>query len=141
MADTEGASPAGGMATPADVAAQLRSPAYARLLVLAAILGAPISAAAYFFLHLVNLLQDWVYADLPRALGFAAVPLWWPLPMLGIAGVLVGLAIQHLPGNGGHWPVDGFSPGLCRRRSSCRVSCWRRSRAWGWGSCSGRRRR
>ena len=82
-----------------------------RLLVLAAIIGAPISAAAYFFLHLVNALQDWVYADLPRALGFATAPLWWPLPMLGIAGVLVGLTIQHLPGKGGHSPVDGFKPG------------------------------
>jgi H+/Cl- antiporter ClcA len=109
MADTKAAGPAGGMATPADAAAQLRSPAYARLLVLAAIIGAPISAAAYFFLHLVNALQGWVYADLPRALGFAAAPLWWPLPMLVIAGVLVGLTIRHLPGGGGRSPVEGFA--------------------------------
>src|SRR5207248_352940 len=27
------------------------------------------------------------------------------------AGVLVGLTIKHLPGRGGHSPVDGFSPG------------------------------
>jgi H+/Cl- antiporter ClcA len=110
MGDSTAAAQAG-PATPADAEAQLRSPAYARLLVLAAIIGAPISAAAYFFLHLVNVLQDWVYTDLPRALGFATAPLWWPLPMLGIAGVLVGLTIQHLPGNGGHSPVDGFQPG------------------------------
>jgi H+/Cl- antiporter ClcA len=111
MADAKAAAPAGGMATPSDAAAQLRSPAYARLLVLAAIIGAPISAAAYFFLQLVGMLQSWVYTDLPRALGFATAPLWWPLPMLGIAGVLVGLTIRHLPGGGGHSPVDGFQPG------------------------------
>jgi chloride channel protein, CIC family len=96
---------------PLDPTAQLRSPAYLRLLLLAAVIGAPISAAAYCFLHLVNALQRWVYADLPRALGFAETPLWWPLPMLGIAGVLVGLTIRHLPGKGGHSPVDGFAPG------------------------------
>jgi H+/Cl- antiporter ClcA len=111
MEDAKAAAPAGSVATPSDAAAQLRSPAYARLLVLAAIIGAPISAAAYFFLQLVGMLQSWVYADLPRALGFATAPLWWPLPMLGIAGVLVGLTIQHLPGRGGHSPVDGFQPG------------------------------
>jgi H+/Cl- antiporter ClcA len=110
------AAPAGDVAPrganrPPDPAAQLRSRAYLRLLVLAAIIGAPISAAAYYFLQLVNALQSWVYTDLPRALGFAAAPLWWPLPMLGIAGVLVGLTIQHLPGKGGHSPVDGFTPG------------------------------
>jgi H+/Cl- antiporter ClcA len=110
MGDTTAAAPAG-TATPPDAEAQLRSPAYVRLLVLAAIIGAPISAAAYYFLHLVNMLQSWVYADLPRALGFATAPLWWPLPLLGISGVLVGLTIQHLPGKGGHSPVDGFKPG------------------------------
>jgi H+/Cl- antiporter ClcA len=98
-------------APPADPADHLRSPAYLRLLLLAALVGAPISAAAYFFLHLVDGLQEWVYADLPRALGFAGTPLWWPLPLLGIAGVLVGLVVRHLPGGGGHSPLDGFATG------------------------------
>jgi H+/Cl- antiporter ClcA len=115
MADGAGAaSPAGDAARrdrPVDPTDQLRSPAYLRLLLLAAVVGAPISAAAYYFLHLVNAIQYWVYADLPRALGFAATPLWWPLPLLGIAGVLVGLMIRHLPGGGGHSPLDGFAGG------------------------------
>src|SRR4051794_183184 len=113
MSDTAPpAAPAGGAAAggapPPDPAGQLRAPAYLRLLVLAALIGVPISAAAYFFLQLVAALQRWVFADLPRALGFAATPLWWPLPVLGIAGVLVGLTIRHLPGGGGHSPADGF---------------------------------
>jgi H+/Cl- antiporter ClcA len=101
--------PSGDTAPPVDVAAQLRSPAYVRLLILAAIIGAPISAAAYFFLQLIHAMQHWVYADLPHALGFATMPLWWPLPILGLAGLFVGLTIRHLPGRGGHSPLDGFA--------------------------------
>jgi len=36
------------------------------------------------------------------------VPAWWPLPMLVIGGVLAGLAIRYLPGNGGPSPAPGF---------------------------------
>jgi H+/Cl- antiporter ClcA len=98
-------------AVPVDEVVRLRSPAYVRLLLLAALIGVPISAAAYFFLQLVEALQHWVYGDLPRGLGFATTPMWWPLPVLAVAGVLVGLTIRHLPGGGGHSPVDGFAAG------------------------------
>jgi hypothetical protein len=43
--------------TPADPLALLRSRAYVQLLVVAAILGVPVSAAAYGFLALVDYLQ------------------------------------------------------------------------------------
>ncbi|GAA4702114.1 chloride channel protein [Pseudonocardia yuanmonensis] len=91
--------------------AVLRSPGYTRLLLLAAIVGAPISAAAYFFLQLVAGLQDWTYTDLPRALGFAAAPVWWPFPVLAVAGLGVAAVIRYLPGQGGHSPADGFRTG------------------------------
>ena len=55
-----------------DPAALPRSPRYVRLLVLAAVLGVPISAVAYGFLALVGFLQRWIYDDLPSALGYAA---------------------------------------------------------------------
>lgn len=86
----------------------LRSRAYIRLLVVAAILGAPISAAAYGFLALVNGLQQELFTHLPHGLGLSTVPAWWPLPMLVIGGVLAGLAIRYLPGNGGASPAPGF---------------------------------
>jgi H+/Cl- antiporter ClcA len=96
---------------PPDPTAMLRSRSYVRLLVLAAILGVPISAAAYGFLALVGGLQEWLFSDLPQALGFDGAPLWWPLPLLTLAGVLVGLTIRYLPGRGGHSPADGFKAG------------------------------
>ena len=58
------AAPAGSAApgTPAmDPAAVLRSRAYLSALVLAAILGIPISAAAYGFLALVTKIQDLLF--------------------------------------------------------------------------------
>jgi H+/Cl- antiporter ClcA len=94
-----------------DPAALLRSRRYVGLLILAAILGVPISAAAYGFLALVSGLQEWLFTDLPGALGFDGTPLWWPLPLLALAGVLVGLTIRYLPGRGGHSPADGFEAG------------------------------
>ena len=68
------------------------------------------AAAAYWYLYLVAELQKWVFkpAYLPKALGFHGEPIWWPLPVVGLAGVLVGLAIRFLPGPGGHSPADGF---------------------------------
>ena len=71
----------------------------------------PISALAYFFLQLVAHLQQWVFHDLPAALGVAAGAAWWPLPVLAVAGLVVGLVIKLLPGQGGHSPADGFQAG------------------------------
>ncbi len=99
------------MTMDADPHAVLRSPGYLKLLVLAAIIGAPIAAAAWGFLWVVDEAQDWLFTDLPDDLGFDSVPTWWPLPLLALAGLLVGLTIQHLPGKGGESPADGFQPG------------------------------
>jgi chloride channel protein, CIC family len=89
----------------------LRTPGYLRLLLLAAIIGAPIAAGAYGFLWAIDELQEWLYTDLPRDVGFDGQPSWWPLPLLALAGLLVGLTIRYLPGRGGESPADGFSPG------------------------------
>ena len=88
--------------------AMLRSRAYVGLLVVSAILGVPISAAAYGFLALVSYLQEELFTHLPHGLGFATAPAWWPLPMLVIGGVLTALAIRYLPGDGGASPAGGF---------------------------------
>jgi H+/Cl- antiporter ClcA len=94
-----------------DPVAVLRSPQYVSLLVIAAVIGLPISAVAYFFLVLVAHLQGWLYTDLPHGLGFPDVPVWWPAPLLVVGGLLVALTIKYLPGKGGESPADGFHPG------------------------------
>lgn len=99
------------ISTPPDPSALLRSRGYAGLLILAAIIGVPISAAAYFFLALVEKLQEWIFVALPTVLGFHSEPWWWPIPPLLLAGALVGLTIRYLPGAGGHSPADGFATG------------------------------
>jgi H+/Cl- antiporter ClcA len=96
---------------PSDPLALLRSRSYIALLVIAAIIGAPVSAAAYFFLALVSKMQGWIFTDLPKGLGFHGEPPWWPIPPLLLAGVLVALTLRYLPGTGGHSPADGFKAG------------------------------
>lgn len=96
------------MTTPADPIALLRSRSYLRLLAVAALLGIPVSAVAYSYLALVSYLQKVLFTRLPHGLGFAAEPVWWPLPVLLAGGLLAGLAISYLPGRGGPSPAGGF---------------------------------
>ena len=99
------------MTTPQDPQVLLRSKSYLRLLILAAVLGVPVSAAAYGFLQLVAYLQGEIFTHLPNGLGFHGAPPWWPLPVLTLAGLLVAPVIRFLPGKGGHSPADGFKAG------------------------------
>ncbi len=94
-----------------DPLAPVRSRRYLGLLVVAAILGVLVSAAAYWFLQLTIAAQKWVYTDLPSQLGFHGQPVWWPIPPLVVAGLIVGLTIRYLPGRGGESPVEGFKAG------------------------------
>ena len=59
---------------PPDRIALLRSRTCVRLLVVAAILGVPISAAAWGFLALVSYLQKELFTHLPRGLGYRTAP-------------------------------------------------------------------
>ena len=104
------AAPTGG--PPAiDPVAVIRSRAYLGALVLAAIVGIPISAIAYGFLALVAVIQHYLFTDLPNQLFGAAPPAWWPVPWLLVCGLLTALTIRYLPGNAGHSPAFGFKTG------------------------------
>jgi H+/Cl- antiporter ClcA len=94
-----------------DPRALLRSSAYVKLLVIAAVIGVPVSAVAYGFLYLVDWLQRQVFGALPSTLGFAHPPVWWPAPLLVAAGLATAAAIRFLPGTGGHSPADGLKTG------------------------------
>jgi H+/Cl- antiporter ClcA len=90
----------------------MRSRRFVGLLVIVAIIGVVVSLASWCFLELIYQLQRELYTHLPNALGYQnGPPLWWPFPVLAIAGVLVALAISRLPGNGGHLPAMGLAPG------------------------------
>lgn len=80
-------------------------------LLLAAVLGVPISAVAYGFLALVTEIQQLVFVDLPDAVFKGGTPAWWPVPWLALCGLLTGLTIRYLPGTGGHSPAFGFQTG------------------------------
>ena len=102
--------PAGGPPAP-DPVALIRSRQYITALVLAALLGIPISAIAYGFLALVAVIQRFLFFDLPNQVVGSPTPAWWPLPWLVLCGLLTALAIRYLPGNGGHSPALGFVAG------------------------------
>ena len=89
----------------------MRSKAYISALVLAAIVGIPISAIAYGFLVLVTAIQQLIFSELPNQIFGRAAPAWWPLPWLVLSGLLTALTIRYLPGNAGHSPAFGFTTG------------------------------
>ena len=73
----------------------LRSRAYLKLVVLAGLIGIPISAGAYWFLEFTNDLQGWVFTNLPHAAGYHSAPSWWPVPVLTDSGDLVASIDAH----------------------------------------------
>ena len=127
-----------GPATP-DPVALLRSGNYVRLLVLAAILGVPISAVAYGFLALVSYLQKEIFIHLPHGLGYSTEPVWWPLPVLAVGGVLAGFAIRYLPGKGGPSAAGAFAVHAPPTAVQLPGAFWRRWRRWSSVPCWARR--
>ncbi len=88
--------------------AVLLSPGYLKLLLLAALVGIPVSLVAFGFVVLEHQMQHWVWTSLPFELGFHQPPWWWPLPTLALAGVLIVPVLTRMPGKGGHLPVRGL---------------------------------
>ena len=88
----------------------LRSRAFVAVLALAAVVGVIASLAAWCFLELIFYMQQWVFTDIPKDLGFdQGPPLWWYLPVLAFAGLVTAFAIARLPGSGGHVPAEGLN--------------------------------
>jgi H+/Cl- antiporter ClcA len=103
--------PAPGGQPAVDPVALIRSRQYIVALVVVAVLGVPISAICYGFLALVTKVQQLLFSELPMHLLGGAVPAWWPVPFLVLCGLLTGLTVRYLPGNGGHSPAFGFTAG------------------------------
>jgi H+/Cl- antiporter ClcA len=103
--------PAAPPAARPDPAQLLRSRSYLVLLVFGAIVGVVVAFVAYFFLKGVSEAQHYIFGTLPTEVGFSDEPVWWPLPWLTLAGLLVALTISYLPGTAGHRPAEGFKTG------------------------------
>ena len=92
--------------------ATMASKPFVALLALVSVVGVVVSFAAWGFLELIYQLTQELYVHLPNALGYShGPPVWWPLPILAVAGLFVALAITRLPGNGGHIPARGLAAG------------------------------
>jgi chloride channel protein, CIC family len=102
---------AAGRASDIDPVAVIRSKRYLTALILAGILGIPISAVAYGFLALVATIQRYLFVELPTQVTGGPAPAWWPVPWLVLCGLLTALTIRYLPGNAGHSPAFGFKAG------------------------------
>ncbi len=106
-----GSAPAPGPETaPPSPLEVLKSRSYVLALIVGAVLGAPVAAVAYLFLKLVDEAQQFLFTQLPTDLGFVTEPVWWPIPLLVLSGLLVALTIRYLPGTAGHEPAEGFKP-------------------------------
>ncbi|WP_425348262.1 chloride channel protein, partial [Streptomyces palmae] len=92
----------------------VRDPDYLKGLAFCALIGVLVSLAAFWFLAAVHQVQHALWSELPHALGRGTPPWWWPLPLLLVAGVLVGLVIRYAPGAGGHVPAYGLHAGAPR---------------------------
>ena len=104
MSDADATSGAGAPAVPPKQ--------FLALLLLAAVVGLVVSLASWCFLQLVHYLPEWIYEDLPDAVGYDnGAPLWWYLPACALAGLVVAFAIVRLPGRGGHVPAHGLNAG------------------------------
>jgi len=89
----------------------VKSKQYVALLVMGALVGIPVAIVAYYYLKLIDKGQNYFFNTLPNELGFHGAPVWWPLPMLALCGLIVGLTLRYLPGTGGHNPAEGFAMG------------------------------
>jgi len=100
---------AGQQAAASEADGGLAGRAYLGLVLLGAAIGIPAALVAALFLAFVHELEQWLWDDLPDALGHASPP-WWLVVGLPVAGaLLVWLARSRLPGDGGHEPLGGLS--------------------------------
>jgi hypothetical protein len=114
QASEHAATPASRTPSAIDPVAIIRSKPYIGALVLAAIVGIPVSAIAYGFLALVAAIQKFLFSTLPNQIFSSPAPAWWPVPWLVLSGLLTALTIRYLPGNGGHSPAFGFKRAVAR---------------------------
>ncbi len=71
----------------------------------AALIGVAAGLMLIGFEGAVHKLEHLVWSTLPSSLGVATESWWWPVGVLGIAGLAVGAVLHLVPGHGGHDPA------------------------------------
>ena len=100
MADADSAAPA------------LPSPSeFLRLIGIGAVIGIPAAFVAVAFLAIVDKAEDWLWTDLPDALGQSEPPSYLVIGAPVVGALLVYAARRFLPGDGGHEPLNGIGGG------------------------------
>ncbi|MGW2717689.1 chloride channel protein [Streptomyces sp. NPDC001492] len=89
----------------------LRRPEYRKALVFCGLIGVPVALLAFWFLVALHQLEQLIWTDWPKDLGWKQAPWWWALPLMAVAGLVVGLVVARLPGRGGHIPAGGLHAG------------------------------
>ncbi|KUM84835.1 MULTISPECIES: chloride channel protein [Streptomyces] len=89
----------------------LGRPEYRKALVFCGLIGVPVALIAFWFLVAVQQLEQLIWTDWPKDLGWKQAPWWWALPLLTPAGLVVGVVAARLPGRGGHVPAGGLHSG------------------------------
>ncbi len=89
----------------------LNRPEYRKALVFCGLIGIPVALIAFWFLVTVNKLERLIWQEWPKDLGWKQAPWWWALPLLTVAGLVVGLVVARFPGRGGHLPAGGLHAG------------------------------
>ena len=92
---------------PSPTAPELSEKLAAAALGLAIVLGILGALGASVFIFVMDEAQKWIWKDLPAALGFDGLPMWWVALMLLIGACVVALA-WRLPGATGNGPLTGF---------------------------------
>ena len=92
---------------PSPTAPELSEKLAAAALGLAIVLGILGALGASVFIFVMDEAQRWIWEDLPAALGFDGLPMWWVALMLLIGACVVALA-WRLPGATGNGPLTGF---------------------------------
>lgn len=90
---------------------RLRSREYLGLVALSALLGAAVAAVAAGYVWVYHEGIHLVWETLPDELGVEPYTWWLILVTTTLGGVLVGLVLRFVPGNGGPSPVAGHSLG------------------------------
>ncbi|MFF7757702.1 chloride channel protein [Streptomyces griseorubiginosus] len=95
----------------------LGRPEYRRALVFCGLIGVPVALIAFWFLVAVHQLEQLIWTDWPKDLGWEKAPWWWALPLLTPAGLVVGVVAARFPGRGGHVPAGGLHSGGITRKA------------------------